>query len=187
MNGVAGRTVAPRDLWLIQRAPRPAHYHPDVPYHPIVICARRAVLEEERGWTGDRASVWWHEAKEEGSGWLMRRWQGFDIDYGHTVRGLALPDGTHAAFAHDRAAAPWTLLPGAVFLDDRPMPAWLEAQGVVYPPDERTRDRLIETILGEGAIGLGRRAFYPAHWPPATVTSDNAWQVAPLSGEAVGA
>lgn len=178
MNGVAGRTVAPRDLWLIRRAPRPEHYHPDTPYHPVVICARRVVLEEERGWSGDGASVWWHEAKEAGSGWLMQRWQGFDIDYGHTVRGLVLPDGTRAAFAHDRDAAPWTLLPGAVFLDDRSMPAWLEALGAVYPPDERTRDRLIETILDESPLGLGRRAFYPEHWPPATVTSDNAWQAA---------
>lgn len=130
-----------RTIYLIKRGPRPEGHKP--PFHPVVICATKAAAKWEAGWSGDRAWVWTREWGSAASGWLLERWEGLDIDYGHVVRGLTLPDGTEAAFAHGREREPWTLLRGAVWWSARRMPAWLEEAGVIYPPDGFTQSRIL--------------------------------------------
>lgn len=149
-------------VYLIQRGERP-DYHV-APFHPVIVCGKKRVAEWQAGWSGDGATVWSHEPSSSGSGWLTERWCGFDIDYGHVVRVLKLPDGTFAGFVHDRNAPPWTLLRGAVWWDDRPMPAWLQQAGVIYPPDSFTRQRVLDNVADDGSSGFRREI--PGHWAP---------------------
>jgi hypothetical protein len=102
------------------------------------------------------------------AGWLLERWNGLDLDYGHLVREVGpLPDGSHTAFFHDRDSEPWTLLRGAVWWDDRVLPKYLEKAGVVYSPDDFTRNVILDAVEDDGVSGFGRE--WPSYWPPATV------------------
>lgn len=149
-------------IYLIKRGPRPAHHRE--PYHPVVICPRKKIAGWEASWSGDHAWVWTHDRKSPSSGWLLTRWNGLDIDYGHIVRGFELPDGTPAAFVHDPRLEPWTLIDGAVWWDTSLIPEWLAAIGCVYPPDTFSRRRLIESLV---IAGTGNAAQSPDFWPPA--------------------
>lgn len=151
---------------LIKRGPRPGYSR--APFHPVVIVAKKRLLEWERGWTGDGATVWEHERGTGGGGWLLTRWAGFDIDYGHTVRCVTLPDGTTGAFAHDENQEPWTLLTGAVWLDDKRLPQWLDRRGAIYPPDRFTRNGLLDRIADDCVSGIGRESAWPPFWPTAS-------------------
>jgi hypothetical protein len=156
-------TRPPRALWFIKRGPRPEHHR--APFHPAVICTRRYTAKWEAGWTGDRAWIWWHEGKEPYTGWLLERWQGLDIDYGGLVKCCKLPDGTQVGFFHRHRALgydrpgekgathlgyseelqePWSLLPGAVWWSDDPIPAWLVEAGVVLAEDDFTQQVIKE-------------------------------------------
>jgi hypothetical protein len=159
-------------LYLIKRGPRPEHFR--APFHPVILCAKRAVAKWEAGWSGDASWVWSHERGTRAGGWLLERWNGFDIDYGHVVRGLTLPDGTEAAFVHEHTERePWPLLRGAVWWHDKPMPAWLLDAGVTYPPDGFSQQRILDLIADDGASGFGRER--PANWPvPAALKT---WEV----------
>ena len=148
-------------IYLIKRGPRPEHHK--APFHPVIICGKRRVAHWEAGWSGDAAWVWSHERSVRGGGWLLERWNGFNVDYGHVVRGLTLPDGTLAAFVHEHTnREPWPLISGAVWWDDKRMPAWLAEMGAVYPPDEFTQQRILDSIADDGASGWGREV--PSHW-----------------------
>jgi hypothetical protein len=150
-------------VYLIKRAPKPDYHR--APFHPVILCTRKGVAKWEAGWTGDRAWVWEHgDGKTGCGGWLLCRWEGLDIDYGHVVRTCALPDGTHAAFFHqhrnlgyDRSQEPpkwlgydpnlqepWTLLSGAVWWSLTAMPEWLAEAGVVLPVDAFTQHRILD-------------------------------------------
>lgn len=149
-------------VYLIKRGPKPGFHR--APYHPVIICAKKPVAKWEAGWTGDAAWLWSHERGVRGGGWLLERWNGFDVDYGHVVRGVAMPDGTPAAFVHESTGRePWTLLEGAVWWDDKKMPGWMEAAGVIYPPDNFTRQRVLDTTAGDGSSGFSRE--WPDFWP----------------------
>lgn len=74
---------------------------------------------------------------------------------------MTLPNGSDAAFAHDRDEEPWTLIGGAVWWDDKRMPAWLRREGVIYPPDEHSR----RCVLGDCA-GHWYGDAEPPFWPP---------------------
>jgi hypothetical protein len=147
-------TKLPRTVALIKRGPRPEHHR--APFHPVILCTRNHTTNWEAGWTGNRAWVWEHAGSDGHSGWLLRRWEGLHVDYGHVVRGHRLPDGTPTGFAHkhrdlgyDRPGEtgakhlgysedvqePWSLLPGAVWWSDDPMPLWLQEAGVVLACD----------------------------------------------------
>lgn len=148
------------DIYLIKRAPRPAYHR--APFHPVIICGKRRVAKWEAGWTGDASWVWSHARGEMAGGWLLERWNGFDIDYGHVVRGVLMPDGTDAAFVHEPTGRePWTLLDGAVWWDDQPLPKVLVERGVIYPPDLYSQ----QTVLRDIANTYERYQERPNFWP----------------------
>lgn len=150
-------------VYLIKRGPRP-EYH-KAPFHPVIICGTRHVAKREAGWTGDAAWVWSHERGTPVGGWLLERWKGFDVDYGHVVRGVVMPDGTEAGFVHAHTGRePWTLIAGAVWWDDRKVPQWLADAGVVYPSDDFTQQSIVNRMEREPS-GFWRRSvldFWPA-------------------------
>lgn len=149
-------------VYLVKRGPRPPYHR--APFHPVIICGKVKVAKWEAGSSRSASSVWEHERPHRGGGWLFARWKGFDIDYGGVVSSLTLPDGDEAAFVHEHTGRePWTLLAGAVWWDDKKIPAWLADAGVVYPPDSFTQQRILDDIASDGCSGFGRAR--PAHWP----------------------
>jgi hypothetical protein len=153
------------DVYLIKRGPKPSYHR--APFHPVIICAKRAVAKWEAGCTSDAAWVWSHERGARVGGWLLERWNGFDVDYGSVVHGIVMPDGTKAAFVHEHTGRePWPLLAGAVWWDNKRMPRWLRTAGAIYPPDEFTQQTILDTIANDGMSGFGRER--PAHFPIAS-------------------
>lgn len=170
-------------LYLIKRASRPFCHR--APYHPVIICDRKWMADWEAGCTCRQAWIWTHDIAHPSYGWLLVRWQGLDIDLGHVVHACTLPDGTTSGISHKRDEEPWSLLPGAVWWSDRPIPAWLLEAGVVYPPDGFTQQWILDHIADEAsdrehqrrlrecpegglvatfsASGFGREI--PPHWP----------------------
>ena len=160
-------------LYFIKRGPRPSYHN--APFHPAILCDRKRVAQQETCYSGNQDSVWVHAAHEDRSGWLLTRWRGLVIEYGHLVRGFTLPDGTLAGFFHlhrSRTAdgsqptglnEPWSLLPGAIWWSSRKMPAWIEAAGVIYPPDCFSQQRILEREALNGA-GASRQ-IRPKWWP----------------------
>lgn len=156
----------PRTVYFIDRGERPGHHQ--APYHRYLVCPSRPVALWEADWSGRGAWVWSHANRGSGSGWLLLRWNGLDVDYGSLVRGFALPDGTVAGFAHPGTGKPpWSLLEHAVWWSTLPVPAWLVKLGVSEVADTFSRDAI--------ARGWGDRA-------------GDAWKRQPLfPGEEVGA
>lgn len=141
-------------IYLIKRGPRPEYHR--APFHPIVICDHLKIAKWEAGWTGEGATVWENcDVKYLSAGWLLGRWKGFDIDYGHVVRHLSLPDGTQSAFCHDRDGEPWALLSGAVWWSERKLPPSLADRGVRYAPDSFTRNRILDHCCPHGTRWVG--------------------------------
>ena len=152
-------------LYLIKRGPKPKHYR--TPYCPVIICTRKDVAMDQAGWSGDGATVWAQDGTPS-CGFLLTRWQGLDIDYGHIIRGFTLPDGNHAAFQH-AGKEPWQLLNGAVWWSERKMPDWLAEKGVIYPQDAWTQNSVIGSINNcnedrdrENPKEVKRPEFWPA-------------------------
>ena len=130
-------------LYLVKRREKPIFHR--ATFHPVILCTRQHTAMWEAGWSGDGACVWTRDAfKKDIGGWLMVRWCGLDIDYGHIVRNLTLPDGTTGAFVHDRKSEPWTLIPEAVWWSDHKIPDWISDCGVNLPEDDFSRDRIRE-------------------------------------------
>jgi DNA-binding MarR family transcriptional regulator len=100
----------PKNLYLIDRGhDRPSQFHPDTPYHRVLVACNGKVARHEAGDTGDGATVWQLFAGDlDGSGWLLIRWKGLDVDYGSLVRTWTLPDGSHTAFYHPGRPEPGT-------------------------------------------------------------------------------
>jgi hypothetical protein len=92
------------------------------------------------GDSSDGATVWQHFGWScDGSGLLLIRWKGLDVDYGHHVRGSALPDGSHSGFYHEGPGPEaWGLFRGAIWWSSRTCPQWLVDRGVVTVPDSLT-------------------------------------------------
>jgi hypothetical protein len=128
-------------FYLIKRGPKPDYHR--APYHPVIITPKRKVAKWEAGSTENRAWIWVGDAE---GGWLLVRWNGFDIDYGHTVHLIRMPDGTEAKFYHNRNAEPWTLLKGAIWWDTKEIPKRLLDLGVVNAPDEWTLEHIKRTL-----------------------------------------
>jgi len=164
------------NLYLIKRGPRPSYHN--APFHPIIICEQKRVAKWEAEDTNGAAWVWENTVRYDDSalvaGWLLSRWQGLDIDYGHVVKEITLPDGTTAAFEHDRERVPWTLMPGAIWWSLRKMPKPLSQSGVIYPPDSFTRDDICTwclkgNIFPDGMPSTMGRSWedeWPDFWPP---------------------
>ena len=140
MSGAKNKLRLSRYLFLVKRGPQPIHQAS--PYHRVILCSNRKIARLRAGWSGDLSSVW---EKDSGaaSGFLVRRWNGLDIDYGGLVRGHILPDGSKSGFYHDRDSEPWTLLSSAVWWSTRNrVPGWLD--GVVLPPSDSLSIQEIE-------------------------------------------
>ena len=143
------------NLYLVKRGPRPSYHK--APYHPIIICTRRPIAEWESDWTGRGSWVWLKEA-DKSSGWLLVKWEGLNVDYGHIVRACMLPDGkTKAGIFHDRKEEPWSLMDGACWWSDHNMPEWIADKGVKYPNDEFTVRSVIRATNAEKGIGRERK------------------------------
>jgi hypothetical protein len=128
-------------IFLVKRRQRTETHK--MPYHhQIIICTRKHTAQWEAGDTGDHSWVWEHSRAMESGGWLLVRWNGFDVDYGHMVRSIIMPDGTNGAFVHERDREPWTLLQSAVWWSDEPIPEWLAKLGVQLPEDEFSRGKI---------------------------------------------
>jgi hypothetical protein len=127
-----------RYIYLVKRGLQPAIHK--APYHPVIICTRRHTAQWEANDSNHHAWVWEHPRFMEAPGWLLVRWNGFDVDYGHVVHTITMPDGTQGAFVHERDRAPWTLLPEAVWWSDEPIPEWLIRYGVRQPDDEFSQE-----------------------------------------------
>jgi hypothetical protein len=123
------------------------------------------MAEWEQGWTGDRAWVWVHPNGRPECGWLLVRWEGLDIDYGHIVRGTRLPDGAKTGFyrSYEAPHSVKPILSGAVWWSDRRLPVWIEQSGAVYPPDHFTQQRILDNLADDGVSGFGRKP--PSFWP----------------------
>ncbi len=142
----------PRTLYLIRRGPDFAKgYHaslvPDSA-HRVIVCTRKHTARWEAGWTGDGATMWERPATDDGCGFLLIRWQGFDIDYWHLVRGGECPDGMPMGFCHPGNPEPahravWDFLNGAIWWSSHFPPEWLIKRGVKVPTDQFTIDRII--------------------------------------------
>lgn len=150
--------------FLIKRGPRPPHHV--APFHDIILCNKKKIAKLEAGATDERAWVWSNDtsAIAQRHGWLIERWNGLDIDYGHLVRNVGtMPDGTPTGFFHNLDEEPWNLLRFAIWWDDRPMPKSLLDLGVTYPSDEFSQQRILDTIADDGTYGFGRSV--PTFWP----------------------
>ena len=145
-------------MYLIKRGPRPKYHL--APFHPVVICNKKAVAKWEAGDTGDRAWVWERSSNRmNGEGFLIVRWNGLDIDYGNVVKQVGpMTDGTLCGFVHPHTGRePWSLLKGAVWWDDKRIPPDLLEAGVIYPPDEFTQQCILDRISDDGCYGFGRK------------------------------
>jgi hypothetical protein len=159
-------------LFLVKRGPRPSHHR--APFHPVIISPSRNVARWEAGWTGDRAWIWSRASNEGGSGWLLDRWDGLDIDYGHIVRGCLLPGGVSAGIEHDRRREPWTLVDRATWWSTRKPPAWLLEMGLRYPADAFSQETIRRVEADDGCTKLKwRHVLRPDFWPVGKVACDN--------------
>jgi len=150
-------------MYLIKRGPK--HEWHKAPYHPVIICNKKAIAEFEAGDTGDHSWVWERQSvRMDGSGFLLVRWNGFDIDYGNVVHDIGdMPDGTKCDFVHPHTGKePWNLLNGAIWWDDKKIPEDLASAEVIYPPDDFSQSQIMFEI--KNTIGLFER---PLFWPKA--------------------
>ena len=116
-------------------------------YPLVTLCTREDVAKQMAGATDERSWMWHSEGQDHG-GLLLVRWQGLDIDYGHVVRRMPLPNGDERAFDHpNRHPETWELFNGAVWWSPRRMPAWVEKRGATYPAEGYLR-HLVEDYGG---------------------------------------
>lgn len=130
-----------RGIYLIKRGPKSEHHN--APFHPVIICTRYHTAKWEVGDTGDGATLWTNSAMGDHGGFLMMRYKGYEIDYGTVVKEIKLFDSEEKAGFYHHGTEPWTLLNGAVWWSDQELPKWLEEAGVIYPPDNFTKQSII--------------------------------------------
>lgn len=133
-------------LYLIKRGPRPDYHR--APFHAVIICTKRKQAMWEAGSTSDHAWVWVKDEMTEPGGWLLCRWNGFDIDYGNVVHGITLPDGSPSAFwrLYDTPAGNVVtdIVQDATWWSTSKIPEWLVNRGVKKPDDDFTQRRISE-------------------------------------------
>jgi hypothetical protein len=143
------------NLYLIERGPR--HVCHEAPFHPVIICTARYTAKWEAGGSNDGATVWSQgDVRKDSKNlhtWLLGRWKGLDCC---TFLGAAvyfdLPDGSNTRQHSERAH---TLVAGAVWWSDKPLPQFLRDLGVIEAPDDFTRERIADDyglcLLSESA------------------------------------
>ena len=133
----------------------------------VIVCGDKYSYMTQRGDSTDGFTCW-EKANEPSSGFLLTRWKGLDIDYGGVIKAVKLPDGTEAAFVHDRSAEPWSLLNGATWWSIAKMPEWLQKLGVKYPDNKWIRNRIVEDSGGpeQCVFGGDWSDKWPEWWEP---------------------
>lgn len=143
------------DLYLVERGVE--KYPSKAPRHPIVLCTARHTAEWEAGGSPDGATVWTQSDLRKDSKhlhtWFLVRWKGLNCC---TFHGAAvyfdLPDGSNTRQHSERAN---TLIAGAVWWSDKPLPQFLRDLGVIEAPDDFTRERIADDsglcLLSESA------------------------------------
>lgn len=132
------------NLYLIERGPRNLLHK--APFHPVIICTARHTAEWEAGGSPDRANVWEQDGIAKDSKylhtWFLVRWMGLDCFrfYAAAVY-FDLPDGTNTRKHSERAH---TLINGAVWWSEKPLPKFLRDLGVIEAPDDFTSKRIKE-------------------------------------------
>lgn len=156
----------PRTLYLVVRPDHYGeHFHPSNAVHRVLLCTEKDIAFWEAGWTGDGASIWTRDSRETGGGFLIERWNGLDIDYGHIVRGGELPDGSKLGFYHEHAGGtPWEALPSAVWWSNHRLPDWLHERGVRIPDDDRSRSRIEQQRRGSPMLSWNQCDKRLAKW-----------------------
>lgn len=152
-----------KNLYLIKRGPKPTYHN--APFFPVIICDIRRVALEESEFSGDKATVWTKDGWDDnGHGWLIVQWNGLMINYGGLVRGFDLPDGTSAGFyrEYEDKSTVKDLFAGAVWWSNKKMPEWLKEKGVIYPPDDFTQLRILDSVANDSTSGCPRPI--PKHW-----------------------
>lgn len=151
------RRNVPQHLYLIHRGPQYADPHQwceslrETSVHMVIVCTRKATAKWEAGDSGEGSTVWVRSAADGGEGWLLTKWRGLDVDYGHLVRGFTLPDGSRTGFFHPGNPSPehrrpWDSLNGAIWWSDQDLPAWLAKRGVRLPTDRHTLEAIYNDI-----------------------------------------
>lgn len=143
------------NLYLIERGPE--KYQSKAPRHPVIICTAHHTAKWEAGGSPAGATVWSQGDVRKDSKylhtWFLDRWKGLDCC---TFMGAAvyfdLPDGSNTRQHSERAH---TLVAGAVWWSDKPLPQFLRDMGVIEAPDDFTRERIKEDsglcLLSESA------------------------------------
>jgi hypothetical protein len=126
----------------------------------------KRVAKWEAGASDDHAWVWERDGWDDsGVGWLLSRWNGFDVDYGSVVRGFDLPDGSRTGFWRDYNAdsSVKEILASATWWSARMMPEWLEKRGVKYASDEFSQQRILGLAKNDefGGWHYQRPAWFP--------------------------
>lgn len=147
-------------LYLVKKRGRPDWHR--APYTQVLVTTRWDAAKWEAGYSGEGAWIW--AIPGEFGGWLLMRWNGLDIDYGHVVRNVTLPDGDIRAFDH-RHTHPETfaLADGATWWSPKKMPKWLQEWGVRYPSDRFTQQQILDWFADDGCSRFGRAI--PDYWP----------------------
>lgn len=143
------------DLYLIEQGAR--YFRGKAPYHPVIICTARHTAKWQAGGSPDGATVWSQSNIRQDSKnlhtWFLNKWKGLDCC---TFHGAAvyfdLPDGSNTRQHSERAH---TLVSGAVWWSDKPLPHFLRELGVIEAPDDFTRERIADDsglcLLSESA------------------------------------
>jgi hypothetical protein len=130
------------DLYLIERGAE--KYPSKAPRHPVILCTARHTAKWEAGGSPDGATVWSQynlcKDRKHLHTWFLDRWKGLDCC---TFMGAAiyfdLPDGSNTRQHSERAH---TLVAGAVWWSDKPLPQFLRGLGVIEAPDDFTREMI---------------------------------------------
>lgn len=160
--------------YLIKRGPEKKY--DQKPFHPIIICDRKKVMQTQVIWSGGHDWVWTANLWAVQAGWMLERWNGLIIEYGHVIRSFELPDGTWTGYhrpyelseyqkRHSKDSNIKALFVDAIWWSDKRMPSKFSELGVVYPTDEVTRQRVLEDCTDDGLRGVHRTA--PEFWTKA--------------------
>lgn len=154
------RMFTPPNLYFVDRGERP-EFHA-APYHRYLVCPSRPVALWEAGPSHHRACVWVRpNRRPDGSGWLLLRWQGLDVDYGPVVTGFDLPAGGKAGFAHPPDRMPWPALGRAVWWSRLDVPEWLGRMGVMPPADSFSVDAIRRGLVATQSATWKKRYVFP--------------------------
>lgn len=129
------RTPLARSIYLIERGPKESQNN--VQIHPVIVCSRLYTAKWEARNTETGATVWEQFSPFDGIGnWFCCKYKGYEFDNILNVN-FVLFDGIPMKEVNERAKK---LLQGAVWWSYDRMPKWVAEAGVVYPPDDWSKD-----------------------------------------------